>query len=172
MTGVVSRSRIGVGFAVALLLVALAPAEARAAEEDHLPHHHVSFLLGAMLETKRDPETQKDKAESGFAFGVDYRLQFSHHWEVGVVFEAIGRDTIRDFVTAAHVSYGLDNGLRFFGGPGVEFTEKKNKLLLRLGLGYEFHLSEKWTLSPEGFVDYIEGGAVTWVGGLSLGFGF
>jgi hypothetical protein len=54
----------------------------------------------------------------------------------------------------------------------MEFTPKKDKWALRLGVGYIFHVSERWSLSPEIFLDLIETGENTWIAGLALGYGF
>ena len=44
--------------------------------------------------------------------------------------------------------------------------------LLRVGVGYEFHLQGHWTLSPEIIGDFIEGGAQTWLAGAAIGYEF
>ena len=59
-----------------------------------------------------------------------------------------------------------------FAGPGMEFTSKKDKFMVRLGLGYEFPLGGHLSLAPEVMTDFIESGAVTWIGGLAIGYEF
>ena len=41
---------------------------------------------------------------------------------------------------------------------GVEFTGKKNKFAIRLGVSYMFSLGNHWSLGPEAFLDLIETG--------------
>ena len=149
----------------ATLLLA-APAARAADEEDHLPHHHIALFLGGGVETKRGNQ------EEGFAVGLDYAVKFRKHWGVGIVAEGLGQDTVRDYILLPHASYYFGSAWRVFAGGGVEFTKKKDKGVLRLGLGYEFPLAGHWTLAPELYTDFIEGGAVTYVGGVSLGYGF
>ena len=60
----------------------------------------------------------------------------------------------------------------FFRGPGYEFTEKKDKFLIRAGVGYKFHLGGQWSLHPELMGDFIEGGIITWIGGIAIGYEF
>ena len=83
-----------------------------------------------------------------------------------------GKDTIRDIVVVVPISFHPAGGWRLFVGPGYEFTEKKDKALVRVGAGYEFHLRGHWTLSPEVIGDFINGGAQTWLAGIAIGYEF
>ena len=76
---------------------------------------------------------------------------------------------IRDVSVAALISFHPSGGWRLFAGPGYEFTEKHDELLLRLGVSYEFSLGNHWTLGPELAADLIEGGKRTYSLGLALG---
>ena len=66
----------------------------------------------------------------------------------------------------------MSHSLRFIAGPGVEFTEKKNKFAFRLGVSYLFSLGGHWSLGPEAFLDLIETGENTWLLGVAIGYGF
>ena len=57
-------------------------------------------------------------------------------------------------------------------GPGYEFTDKKDKFLVRIGAGYEFHLRGNWSIAPEFVFDYIENHTTVWMAGLALGYQF
>ena len=70
------------------------------------------------------------------------------------------------------VSFHPGAGWRLFAGPGYEWAEKKNHWMLRTGFGYEFHLSGQWTLAPEFIVDWIDGGSVTLITGVGIGYQF
>jgi len=150
-------------------LLCFAPVVARAADTGHgdLPRHHVGLFVGAGVETKRTGED-----ESAFAIGGVYEYRFHEKWGIGAAVEGLGSDTIRDLVIAVPVSFHPSGGWRLFAGPGYEFTEKHNNPLLRVGVGYAFHLREHWSISPEIVGDFISGGAQTWLVGVALGYGF
>ena len=155
---------------ITMLLALLVPTGARAAGgEDHgnSHPHHLGVFLGAGLETKRDGR-EEDK---GFAAGLEYEYRFHKKWGVGGVFETLGGETIREISLVVPVSFHPGGGWRLFAGPGYEFTEQKDKPLLRLGVGYEFH-ARNWTIAPEFIADSVSGGAVIWIAGVAFGFGF
>ena len=128
-----------------------------------IPHSILAVSVGYALERKRG------KDEEAGAIGLEYAYRFAEHWSVGGVIEGLGDDVIRDVSIAALVSFHPAGGWRLFGGPGYEFTEKKDELLFRTGVGYEFSLGNHWTLAPEIIADFIEGGKRTYIFGLALG---
>lgn len=152
---------------VAVVFVLGAALLAPAAQAADLPHHHLSLFAGLGTESK---EGRQD--ERGFALGLEWELRFHEKWGVGAVIEGLGQDTIRNVLVVIPISFHPGGGWRLIGAPGMEFTPKKDKWAFRLGVGYEFHLSEHWTLAPEAFLDLIETGENTWVAGLALGYGF
>ena len=152
---------------IAFVFVFAAALLTPAAEAADLPHHHLALFAGLGTESK---EGRQD--ERGFALGLEWELRFSEKWGVGAVFELLGQDTVRNALFVVPVSFHPGGGWRLIAGPGIEFTPKKDKFAFRLGGGYEFHLSEHWTLSPEVFLDLIETGENTWIAGLALGYGF
>jgi hypothetical protein len=132
------------------------------------PHHHLALFVGGGFE--RD---KKDHEESGTALGLEYEVQFSDRWGVGVDVESLsGSGTHRSSVMAVPVSYHPNEKWRLFAGPGMEFGDKHDKFLARFGIGYEIPFQERWTASPEFMVDFVEGGATTYVLGIAIGFGF
>jgi len=154
-------------FAVTLC-VGITIAQAADPGEAFSPHHHAAGFLGAGLETKHDGREK----EIGIALGGEYGYRFAPKWSFGGVLEGLGKDTLRDTVVAVPISFHPSGPWRLFAGPGYEFTEKKDKALLRTGVGYEFHLRGHWTLSPEIIIDFISGGAVTVLGGVAVGYEF
>lgn len=149
--------------AVFLTLIALAAPTATAADHPH----HIALFAGYATESK----PPKDDV-NGFALGLEYVYRFHSSWGIGGVIEGLGQDTIRNVLVVVPVSWHPVAGLRLVAGPGMEFTPKKDKWALRIGAGYNFHLSDHWSLSPELFLDLIETGENTWVAGLALGYGF
>jgi hypothetical protein len=113
------------------------------AGDDHGAHrHHVGLFVGAGVETKRDG----GKKEKGPAIGLEYEWRFKKKWGVGGAVEALGGESIRDLSIVAPVSFHPAHGWRLFAGPGHEFTESKDHFLLRAGVGYMFHLNERWSI--------------------------
>jgi len=154
--------------AVSFLLITIYPEIIQAGEsKDGLPHHHISLLAGLAVETKRATED-----ENGLAYGFEYELRFHEHWGVGVALDDIRGDSIRNLSVVFPVNLHPKGNWRVLAGPGVEFTDKKDKFMFRLGVGYEFPLGGHWTLAPEVFTDLIEGGAIIFLGGLAIGYGF
>jgi hypothetical protein len=145
---------------------------AAAADEEvahhEYPHHHAALFVGAGIE--RDKNGHE---ESASAFGIEYEIQVSEKWGVGFDYEKLSTgDTHRSWVAVVPISYHLSEKWRLFAGPGKESGEKDDRLLVRFGVGYEIPFSERWTASPEVLVDFIEGGATTFVLGIAVGYGF
>jgi hypothetical protein len=138
-----------------------------AAQADHLPHHHLAIFVGYGSETKSGHED-----ENGFALGLEWEYRFHEKWGPGAVVEVLGQDTIRDVILVVPISFHPGGHWRLFAGPGIEFTSKKDKFAFRLGAGYEIPIGSHWSLAPEIYVDLIESGENTWVGGLALGYEF
>ena len=148
-------------FATLLLLAGSAAAA-------DLPHHHLAGFLGGGAETTRGGRER----EIGIAAGIQYEYRFHQQWGVGGLFELLGQDTLRNAIVAVPVSWHPSNNWRLFVGPGYEFTDKKDKALLRVGVGYEIHVNDRWTVAPEIFADFIDDGARTLVGGVAFGYQF
>ena len=57
--------------------------------------------------------------------------------------------------------------------PGyVFFAHEPDSFLLRLGMKYEFSLSDRWTIAPEMYYDFLDHGRRKGVIAIALGFGF
>ena len=132
-----------------------------------LPHSHIAGFLGFARESR--PGTPD---EDGGAAGLAYEYRFHEHWGVGGVAEVLGGDFIRNVTLVVPVSWHPTGNWRFLAGPGYEFTDKKDKFLVRVGAGYEFHLGGNWTLAPECILDYIETDTTVWIARLALGYEF
>lgn len=153
-----------------LLMLGLFGSAAHATEEEQhheFPHHHLAVFVGGGFE--RDDSGHQ---ENGRAIGVVYEVQFREKWGIGAAIEELsGDDFHRSWALAIPLSYHPNERWRFFAGPGLE-TGEKDKFLMRAGIGYEFSLSERWTASPEFLVDFVEGGAKTYLLGVAIGYGF
>ncbi len=131
------------------------------------PHHHVAIFAGAGLERDGNHE------ENGAALGLEYEVQWNEHWGIGVDAEQLfGDGQHRSWVAVIPVSFHASERWRLFAGPGFESHSEKDKFLMRFGIGYEISFNERWSASPEILVDFIEGGAKTYVLGIAVGYGF
>jgi len=145
--------------------VALANDEA---EHHETSKHELALFVGGGVEREHGGHE-----ESGAAIGIKYDLEFSEKWGASVDLEYLsGSGTHRSWVVAVPVSYHPNEKWRVFAGPGKEFGGEKDNYLLRAGLAYQIPLSQRWSIYPEFVVDFSEGGAKTYVLGMSIGYGF
>ena len=140
---------------------------ANADQSEHHPRHHLAIFVGGGV------EKEHGHSESGYALGLEYELRFHLKWGIGVDLEKLfGDDTNRSEVIALPLSFHPSESWRIFAGPGFESHSEKDKYLMRFGIAYEITLNERWSASPEILVDFIEGGAKTYVLGIAVGYGF
>jgi len=168
------RKTAGLASLMGLLLAAgAAVAEERGHEAsggEHHSKHHLAVLIGLAY------EDQDGHHESGNMAGVEYIYHLNHRWGVGVgaETEVFGDHHERSGILVLPVSHFRGNW-RLFGGPGAEFPdddEEDEEWMFRLGVGYEFHLNERLTLSPEAQVDFVSGGTTVYALALALGVSF
>ena len=153
---------------VVLTFLFCVPSAARSAGGHDKSHpHHLGLLAGWATESK---EGRDD--ENGFALGLEYEYRFHEKWGVGAVLEALGQDTVRNWLLVFPVSLHPGGNWRLVAGPGIESTPKKDKFAFRFGVGYHIGIGGNWSLNPEAFLDLIETGENTWVLGLALGYAF
>lgn len=137
-----------------------------AAGEIH--EHHLGAFFGYGFESREGRED-----EDGFAFGAEYIYRFDPVLAVGGVVEGIGQDVVRDAVTVALASVYPTRDWRLFFGPGLELTDDgKIKYVVRLGTGYDIHIDERWSISPEVYLDLVESGSNLWLFGATIGYGW
>ena len=88
--------------------------------------------------------------------------------------EVFGCNHDRLSVLVLPVNYFPNDRWRLLVGPGFEFHDvrERDHAVLRVGVGYEIELGERFTLSPEVVIDFVEGGTTVYVLGFSLGYGF
>ena len=110
--------------------------------------------------------------EDGFSVGLTYEYRLSDMFGIGGFAEYAGAD-FREWVFGLPLFLHPYKGLRFLVAPGidVETEEGDSEFLLRLGVAYEFEIHEKWSITPEFNVDFVDGDQVL-VYGLSYGYAF
>ena len=153
-----------------LLMLGFFASSAYANEEEQprpYPRHHLAFFAGGNYERDSDGHS-----ENGPVLGIVYEYRFQEKWGIGASIEELYSDShrrARGF--SIPVSYHASEKWRFFAGPGAETGEEDN-FFLRVGVSREFEISERWAASPEFVVDFIEGGAKTYVLGVGIGYVF
>lgn len=156
---------------VVLVALSLFRSVADASEENghhEYPHHHVALFAGAGFE--RDDHGHE---EDGAALGLEYEIQWNEKWGIGTDVERLfGDGQNRSWVVVIPISFHATESWRLFAGPGFESNEVKDKYLMRAGIAYEISFHQRWSASPEILVDFIEGGATTYVLGIAVGYGF
>jgi len=131
-------------------------------------HSHLALFLGA------GKEEVGDHRESAEAVGITYEYRFPSRWDFGAALERLEVGGHANTVAVIPAGYHFSNGLRLFAGPGYVFASDpgEDRWLFRAGISYEIHIGERWTISPEVFNDFLEGGGDTWIAGLAIGRGF
>jgi len=152
---------------VSVMIIASGVVQANEILTSHLPGHQLAVFVGVGV------EKDHGHSESGTALGFKYELRFHQAWSACVDLEKLnGSETDRSEVVALTLGFHPTENWRLFFGPGYEFHGKKDKALFRTGIAYEWELKNNWSLSPEVIADFVDGGAKTYVAGLSLGYHF
>jgi hypothetical protein len=159
---------------ISLAIVASLSGFAHAAEGGEHHHHknHLALLVGHAEEEQADGHH-----ESGGMLGVEYIRQIiNEHWRIGVAFEmeSFGDNHERFGVLAFPVGYFITPSWRVFVAPGMEFEDawEVEDAMIRLGTGYTFELTERFSITPEAQVDFVEGGKQVYVISLAFGLAF
>ena len=138
-----------------------------AVAQEHHKRHSIDLFLGAALETKTN-----NKDETGMAYGLEYTYHINKDFGLGVALETLRNETLRELIVVVPVTYHINAQWSIFAGPGYEKGDHEGQYLLRVGLGYTYALGDGFVLEPKVMLDAIESGRMTWVGGVSLGYGF
>ena len=156
-----------------------------------LHHNHLGIFIG--------PTTNLDKEATDFSLGLDYEFRFSDSFGAGIFGEHIF-NSHSPWLAGAGLFYHPAGGLKFFAAAGLEYVpaneehdtehikveipgktdkllaseeetgEAHSEFLIRLGLGYDFHVRQYY-ITPTFNVDIVAG-HVSLVYGISFGIGF
>ena len=156
--------------AAALVLTVLAPSALAAGDGAHHHKNHIALILGAAQ------EVEEGDTSSGGVLGVAYERKLSDQWYFAAAWEqeAFGDKANRHTVVFAGALYGITDRWSVYGGPGLEGKERGelDHFVVRVGTGYTFPLSDRFSLKPEFTIDFVEGGTQVYVFALALGYGF
>lgn len=149
---------------IPIIFVISGIAKAQDHDSEHTSKHHLALFVGG------GTEKEHHHSEAGSALGLKYEFHFHQRWSIGGDLEKLfGSETDRSYVVVLPVSFHLNESWRIFAGPGYEFHGKHDKALLRTGIAYEWEFENGWSLSPELIADFLDGGAKTYVAGISIG---
>lgn len=174
-------------------------AEGHATHEDHSGHHdrshiknEVALFLGATDEHGHDIE---------FSWGFDYKRKVSGRSAAGAFFDYAGGDLRNTVLGGLFFWWPFPEvPFQIFGGPGVEFHDGRNQdgddsdegnghafkseggghdgtdanetyFLVRVGVGYDFHIGSSYGIVPTVMLDFVNGEEV-WVYGLAFTYGW
>jgi len=117
-------------------------------------------------------------------WGLDLQFWFNEHWGVALKNDIeIAKYTLPEsgesgevqlrenpIIMSLPVYYSpWEGGLTFFAGPGIELDDHGNFYVVRLGIGYEFHLPGHWDVAPEVVYDLKDGHINSFT--IAIGFG-
>lgn len=147
------------GIAVVVLVLLIAGAVAAGAP-DH--RHHVAISAGGTWHEKGN--------QHGGAYAIEYEYRLHEYVGVGAVFDVTSGIKDDPMVLAVSAIVHPAGGLKLIAGAGYEFKRKEDPLV-RVGVGYDFHLGEHLTLGPVVTADFV-----SWETNinytLALGWGF
>ncbi len=149
----------------------------RAAEDEsghiHYHKHHAALFVGG----------SHFKEEDGFTVGGDYEYRLHRLLGLGFEGEYAGGD-LRETVVVFPVFFHPGAGLKLAAGPGFERAkeeaagselraaeETRTNFLFRVSILYDFLVKERFTITPNVSLDFVNGRQV-WVYGVSFGVGF
>ena len=154
----------------------------------HYHCHPIAVCLGAGTEIGREAhavptgDVPHEKAESASsaesqsstagALGLEYMYSINRKFGVGVLWERLGEDALRESLVMIPISWKFVDRARLVVAGGAEFKGDKDEWVLRTGLGYAFPVSARVSIVPEAFVDFLEGGHTTAVYGAAMAYGF
>jgi hypothetical protein len=143
------------------------------AEESHhsgtqeFHRHHASLILG---------NTFDEHGENGFSVGGDYEYRVNKWFGLGVGLEYAGGD-FEHVLIGIPLFFHPNEHWRFAVAAATEIhkegehEEREREAIVRTGVGYQFHIGNGYSISPEFNVDFSEHETL-YVIGLSFGFGW
>jgi len=154
-----------------VLLLLLVPVKIPAEEAEHgskekeLEHRH---LIGLFIGDTHEEE------ENGITVGLGYEYRLNQLLGIGGIVEYAGVD-FKELLVIAPLYLHPYKGWLFVVAPGVAIPKKHSgddvEFLFRVGAAYEFEIGEKWALTPELNVDFVDNREAL-VFGLSFGYKF
>lgn len=101
---------------------------------------------------------------------LDYYFRMLPRWEIGLMgnYELDRYMIVDEEIEVDHAlilalvgMYKITDHLGVFAGGGMEFMQKKNQGIFRLGTEYSIDLGKSWAIVPKLFLDF-RGNYLTW----------
>ena len=112
------------------------------------------------------------KGEDGFTGGLSYEYRLNKLFGIGGIVEYAGGD-FKAWTLAVPFFLHPYKGWRFLVAPGVAIlnNDEDDEFIFRVGAAYEFEIGEKWAITPEFNVDFVDNNEAL-IFGLSFGHKF
>ena len=113
-----------------------------------------------------------DDGEDGATIGLSYEYRLNQLFGIGGLAEYAGMEN-REWVALVPIFWHPYKEWRFVGAPGMEFDKDEDDVsfIFRVGTAYEFEIHERWSMTPEVNVDFVDRSPV-FVYGFSFGYKF
>jgi len=133
-----------------------------ASEHSYAHKHDGAVFLG----------NTQDGSNNGSSLGVVYHYRFHQNFSIGSFLEYAGGD-FEHWVLGVPLNIYPHKGWILQLAPGIEYEDEDNhsEFLVRTGIGYAFKIDDKYAITPEFNIDFVNGDT-TFVYGVSLGMGF
>ena len=129
----------------------------------HFHQHHLSLFVG---------NTQEGFSDYGFSIGADYEYRFNSLFGLGGTVEYAGGDFEHWLALVQMVFHPSENwGIIIAPGTEIKRGEYERDFIFRVGVGYQFHLGETFTIAPVFDIDFSDGETLV-IYGVQFGFGF
>lgn len=105
----------------------------------------------------------------GFALGLEYEYRFDRRWGIGFMLEHTYGE-MDTWVYVMPIAYHVGRW-KLYAAPGVEDGHHGSENMVRVGFEYGIHL-DKWEISPQFDIDFVERERDVFVVGLTFARGF
>lgn len=145
-------------------------------------HHEIDVFIG----NSHIPDATSESSSTLVLpnIGINYKYWFNERFALGSYNNLVARtfvvnnDEYNDyeikypFVTTVVGVFRPWKNLGFFAGPGALISDSGNFFIVRLGLDYEFTLSNNWYVIPRFMFDSIGGDIESYTLGIAFGKNF
>jgi hypothetical protein len=141
----------------------------------HTYNREIALLIGITDESGHDSQG---------TLGLEYLHRMGKNWGMGAMVDYVGGNQ-RNWIIGVPFAYYPGGGWKLLVAPAVEFhrgrgemdhgdghgeiDEDETYFALRLGVAYDFAVSDHWRISPTVDLDFVDGHHV-WIYGVNLNY--